>query len=1010
MDAYDQPLLGHRYRLIEQLGSGRMGTVYRAADLLTGQIVALKRVLIPGESEAQLTESQSEQVRLAITDEFRTLATLRHPNVISVRDYGFDVDLRPFFTMDLLEGSLPLTEAARALSFADKLKLVIALLEALAYVHRRGVIHRDLKPANVQVDDAGQLKLLDFGLAVDVFELDLNGATSSTFSGTVAYLAPERLRGRVASHVSDLYAFGVIAYEVFTGRFPYNQANSRALIDHVLNRPPALDSDLIDPPLKLVIARLLSKDPDARYEDARSVIQALNRAANQPVGGEQLEIRESFLQASMFVGRDRDMGVLLLALGDAIDGRGSAWLIGGESGVGKSRLLEELRTYALVKGALVLRGQAVAEGGQSYHLWRAIVRRLAISTPLSDWEAGVLKALAPDIGTLLGREIPDAPPLSDASHENRLILTLIALFQRQTQPIVLLLEDLHWSTASLEPLRQLSALAASHSWLIVATYRLDEAPDLIHQLPDLTPMRLARLDVQATGELTAAMLGSTRQLRGIVDVLYRETEGNPLFMVEVMRTLAEEAGTLEGIRDLPPGTRVFAGGVEQVLRRRLSRVPQWAQYGVKLAAVAGRWLNLSILFTAGLNADLSEWLTVCADATVLELSDGVWRFTHDLLRETVLSDLAPEEMAELHRRVASAIERLYPDPTIYAEELAEHWAQSGEVVKALHYTVIIATRWVHRTASYDMAQEFLERGLRLTSTSADARPYRATLLKLLGDNYEQQGLYPQSATAYQNCLDEDRSDRVLAAEAFNGISRANWRQGNYARAEYAAQQGLITARAVRHAAAIAASLNNLGTIRSNLHDFTSAQRYYEESLRLYQTIGNQQGEAAALTNLGVMYADRNDPAAAREYYLRSLAILRAIGEPRGTANALVNLAFTEITLGALTNARTSLAEALRTAQAIKAVLVLQECLLAAARLSFVAGDMQRAAMLVGLANASPATDDDVRLNILAPLVKELEAALGFQEATAAVWRGVRLDFAATLQDVLRELESRGSSG
>src|SRR5689334_22527958 len=172
--------IANRYRLDSQLGAGGMGAVFRAYDRLTGTTVALKKVEIPAELLDFMSVSSagtSSGLWLALTQEFRLLASLRHPNIISVLDYGFNEERQPFYTMEILEGGQNLVEFGRDKPFAERVALIIQVLQALVYLHRYGVIHRDLKPDNVLVTaersisgDRGmsgsQCKVLDFGLAV----------------------------------------------------------------------------------------------------------------------------------------------------------------------------------------------------------------------------------------------------------------------------------------------------------------------------------------------------------------------------------------------------------------------------------------------------------------------------------------------------------------------------------------------------------------------------------------------------------------------------------------------------------------------------------------------------------------------------------------------------------------------------------------------------------------------------------------------------------------------------
>jgi eukaryotic-like serine/threonine-protein kinase len=341
--------IGKRYELQDRLGAGGMGVVYRALDRLTGQRVALKQVRSPDDGEGSSSRTESVDRGLALVHEFQTLASLRHPHIISVLDYGFEdavstpgaeTERLPYFTMDLLENAPHIIEAAAKLDTQARLRLIVQVLQALAYLHRRGVLHRDLKPGNVLVtqDEAGQphIKLLDFGLALlKVSGSDAMTTSSSAAAGTFAYMAPEVLGGDIATDVSDLYSVGVIAFEMLAGKHPFSAAHIAQTISNVLNVVPETTGLGVSDEVQVVLHRLLAKRPEARYQSAADAISALHAAAKLGDLAETPAIRESFLQAAQFVGREKEMELLNRALIDALEGRGSGWLIGGESGVGQ---------------------------------------------------------------------------------------------------------------------------------------------------------------------------------------------------------------------------------------------------------------------------------------------------------------------------------------------------------------------------------------------------------------------------------------------------------------------------------------------------------------------------------------------------------------------------------------------------------------------------------------------------------------------------------------------------
>jgi tetratricopeptide (TPR) repeat protein len=718
-------VIGNRYQLLDKVGEGGMGAVYRAADRLDGSIVALKSVTTPGEKLQFASKGGSSNFRLALAQEFRVLASLRHPNIISVLDYGFDAERQPYFTMELLNGGQTLKAFCSGKPIAEQVALLRQILEALAYLHRRGILHRDLKPDNLLViadnsmsgdnsPSGGQLKVLDFGLAVAREALTENDETV----GTIAYMAPEVLSGGSPGEASDLYAFGVIAYELLAGHYPFPTQNASGLVQAIFSRIPDVWSLEIDEPLKEILERLLAKSPDQRHSSASELLSIFARYSGDPVASETASIRESYLQAARFVGRDQELEELTGALDKMIGGQGSAWLIGGESGVGKSRLLDELRTQALVSGALALRGQAIAEGGAPYHLWREALRRLCLQTEFTELEASVLKSLVPDIGTLIGREVANAPEIDTQAAQTRLLTVIEDVFRRQKQPVMLLLEDLHWARESLIVLNRLIQVVEQLPLLIIANYRDDERPDLPDELPAMQRIKLTRLDTTAIGELSASMLGESGRQPQVIDLLQRETEGNVFFIVEVVRALAEEAGQLAQIGRMTLPQSVFAGGVLTVVQRRLSRVPAASRPLLQIAAVAGRELDLAVLTVAAPGTNTEAWLN--SVSSVIDVQDNRYRFAHDKLREGLLQNLSDERLRALHQMVAEATIAAYPDDPAQYAILHYHWEEAGDLDCARHYAEL-GGEAAFKNAAYEEAVRLLIRALELQPKAVSQR-------------------------------------------------------------------------------------------------------------------------------------------------------------------------------------------------------------------------------------------------------------------------------------------------
>lgn len=970
MGHQNSQIIAHRYDLHARLGKGGMGEVYRATDRLTGETVALKRVTAPTEN-LQFTShdfgGDSVAFRLALAQEFRMLASLRHPQVINVLDYGFDETGSPFFTMDLLHDARPLNDPRLVESLEDKASLLFQTLQAVAYLHRRGVIHRDLKPANVLVS-AGQVKVLDFGLAI------MHGQTepdSSSTVGTLAYIAPEVLQGERARAAADLYAIGVMAYEILTGRHPFDLSNMTVLLqqvlyempdmmilEHLVPRPP---DEQETPSLDKIIVKLLAKSSVDRYQDAYVVIEDLSNVLGQAAPQESAAIRESFLQAAHFVGRDQEMALLEAALDAAIAGRGEAWLIAGESGVGKTRLLDELRIRALVNGVIVLRGQTNPDGGLPYQLWREPLRRMLLSTELDDLDAGILKDIVPDIEQLQRRPIPDAALLESTSYQQRLVGTIISLFQRQTEPILIMLEDLQWASESLEIIRLFNGMIADLPILLVATFRPEEAPNLPDALPEMKFMQLERLRPESIAALSVSMLGTGGSQPELLDLLQRETEGNVYFLVEVVRALAEDAGRLEyvGMKTLP--RHVFTGGITTIIERRLAKIPAHSRELLQFAAAAGRELELPLLDHVRGEMELESWLTTCANCAVIEIQDSKWQFVHEKLRQAVLQELSAQETAALHRKVAEAMEAVAPGNIEQAAILAQHWRYANDAGKELEYVRQAGRYALHISmldeaqahfsralalladgvlpeqetsqarvdvllklvetlefkGEYDTAKVYCEQGLRLCREIED-QSGEAQALHLLANLHWRKGNYP-AATA--QCLaslqlSETIGDQRTTSRALNRLGMVYLEQGKYQEAEEHFEKSLALANALDDVDGRAVASNNRGLVAYTQGNYTLAAQHFEEFLEICKDSGQRGRMASALINLGGVAGMQGDLDQASRHFEESLKLARTIGDRREIALALDNLGFVAVLQSEFAQATGYFEESLAIARAI----------------------------------------------------------------------------------------------
>jgi tetratricopeptide (TPR) repeat protein len=734
-----------RYQVKKFLGEGGKKKVYLVHDKVLDRDVAFALIK---------TERLDDGTRVRFSREAQVMGRLGdHPNIMTIYDMG-DEKGQPYIVLPLMPGgdveSLIEKAPEHYLPIEQAVGIAKAVCRGLEYAHAKGIIHRDIKPGNVWLSGDGTVKVGDFGLALAV---DLSRLTNEGMMvGTYYYMPPEQAMGGEITAKADLYSLGAMLYEMVTGRPPFTGDDVVAIIGQHINTPPVSPNwhrpDL-PPALAALIMRLLEKDPNKRPASATEVLEmlgAIETGKAEELSKEQSKaLADNPLYRRVFVGREAELRQLQSSFDAAASGQGSLTMVVGEPGIGKTALCEQLATYVALRGGRALVGHCYEEGSLSLP-YLAFVEALRAYAQTRDVNR-LRKELgpgAPDVARIVS-EIRERlriqpRPKGNPEEERYRLLQAVSDFlgsAAAAQPLLIVLEDLHSADGgTLEMLEHVARNLGDKRLLLVGTYRdievdrthpLSAALAELRRLPHFGRVLLRGLNADEVRRMLSGIAGQDVPW-GLAEAVHRQTEGNPLFVQEVVRYLAEEGiiertgGRWRAKSDTPVEMRI-PDGLRDVIGKRLSGLSQSCNKVLSVAAVIGRDFQMEVLQkVAGMSDDeLFGALEEARKAAVIEERTGAgakvsYRFAHAFFRQTLYEEIIAPRRIRLHQQVARALEEIYSNRLEqHAAELAEHFSYSSDradLEKAVSYGEMAARRATD-VYSYGEAVRLLEQALKV---------------------------------------------------------------------------------------------------------------------------------------------------------------------------------------------------------------------------------------------------------------------------------------------------------
>jgi len=688
-----------------------MGAVYEATDNTWITSIALKT----------LTHVSGAAI-YQIKQEFRTLADLTHPNLVGLNDLGCDNGIW-FITMDHVPGDTLLAHARTQPDWGTLRHRFAELALGIGAIHQAGLLHRDLKPSNVMVTPQGRVVILDFGLACQQHEGAAGATLAGSISGTPVYMSPEQASGGKITRASDWYAFGVMLYEILSGKPPFD-GGKRDILQAKQRQPaPPLPAELtgVSAQVKHLCMELLRRDPSQRpgFTEVTGILK--------PPRTQHLGVREPPTRQT-FVGRSQELASLRDALDATNADRPVAMLISGPSGVGKTALVTQfLRDVSIDDRALVLRGRCHEHESVPYKTCDSLVDALSrhlcqLSPEQSDQllprHAHALARVFPVFSRpeILSRLQPRRPlppdPVELKSRGQRALKELLGRIAEQKQ-VVLHVDDAQWS--DVDGARLLAFLLGppdAPPLLLICTFRNEGHPGdstglraLFDGLRnkhgvDLREMLLSGLSDDEARLLAEASLPAS--LAHWATQIAVDSEGSPFFITRAARWASE-------VHPQDPQDADSAN-IDTMLCAQVAQLPDMDQELLEAVCVAGRTLDRGLLRKVTGHKDETPALRRLETTQLLRATrdggDAVAVY-HDRVRGAIVRGLDAARLSHWHRRFVQVLDATTnPD----ALELTRHLLGAGETAR-VGKTAVDAAKMASAALAFEQAVQLYDLAL-----------------------------------------------------------------------------------------------------------------------------------------------------------------------------------------------------------------------------------------------------------------------------------------------------------
>jgi PAS domain S-box-containing protein len=763
------------YSIIEELHESRSTLVLRAIRLQTGVLVILKIL----KSEA----AEKEKV-IRFRHEYETISRLNRPGI--VKTFALE-EYRDSLMMVMEDiGGKSLDRFQLPLPIINFVEIAIALADAIGSIHKLHTIHKNINPSNIVWNSMSMhLNIIDFDVADEIPERTMSPQAPSTIEGTLEYISPEQTgrMNRIVDYRTDFYSLGITFYQLLTGVLPFAASDPLGIVHfHIAGIPVAPHDRKFDIPaiVSNIVMKLIAKMADDRYQSAWGLKADLEKCLQElksegiihPFELGKEDFSNQLRVPQKLYGRENELARLLQAFARVSTGKCELFLVAGYSGIGKTSLVHEIHRHITERKGNFIEGKFdQLQRDLPYFGWIQafswIVNYMLMESEeqLAQWKniilasvghvGKVLTDVITNLALIIGPQ-SDVPALRPAEAQNRfnyVFLEFIKALATSEHPLVLFLDDMHWiDAASLNLLQTLVGKADSSNILIIGAYRDNEVDDLHPLMITIKALRKeqAKIELLILGNLSELIVNELiadilhrdrRETTHLTSLLCSKTEGNPFFLLQTLRNLADKKAISFDIQhrhwkwDIDALQAMeITDNVVALMVNKIQMLPFDAQHVLPLAACIGFRFGLSdlgVIAEKSEDAVLTSLHTALAEGLITPLN-GVYQFVHDRVQQAAYSLIPDDEKESIHLTIGKHLLKNIMgdkfDEKIF--QIVTHLNQGLDLIQSekdkleLAELNLKAGIKAKQSNAYSISSQYLETGIKLLSIDKWSKHYQ----------------------------------------------------------------------------------------------------------------------------------------------------------------------------------------------------------------------------------------------------------------------------------------------